>query len=240
MQYDGAKILDAIRQINSACSQKEVIDALSGFIAPYGFNRIFLGQLVNPANIPMDQIMFVTNWPVELVQERQKRLAILFDPIAKCALRSKRPFKWSEAYRFATKKGQMIVDLTHDFGISDGVMFPMHSLESVTGGVSLGGELLDHSSTEITEIELVCQTAYYRLEQLLGPFPYQKVADLTPRETEIVQFVAAGKTNWEIATILGIEADTVKKCLNRVSQKLRTTNRAHTVANAIASNQIFP
>ena len=60
------------------------------------------------------------------------------------------------------------------------------------------------------------------------------------RETECVQFAAAGKSNWEIAQILGIQEDTVKKTLRRAGDKLETVNRAHLVASAIAKNQIFP
>ena len=132
-------------------------------------------------------------------------------------------------------------DAVHDFGITDGMMFPMHALHSITGGVSLGGrDRLDLSRTQVAELEIVCQTAYYHLEAMLGPFPYQRVAQLTVRETECVQFAAAGKTNWEIAKILGIQEDTVKKTLRRASDKLEAVNRAHMVAAAIAKSQIFP
>ena len=131
--------------------------------------------------------------------------------------------------------------MVHDYGITDGMMFPMHALHSVSGGVSLGGSTrLELSQTQIAELEIVCQTAYYHLEELLGPFPYQKVAELTHRETQCVQFAAAGKSNWEIAQILGIQEDTVKKTLRRASDKLETVNRAHLVATAIAKSQIFP
>jgi LuxR family quorum sensing-dependent transcriptional regulator len=135
----------------------------------------------------------------------------------------------------------MVVDMVHDYGITDGMMFPMHALESVSGGVSLGGSSkLDLSATQVRELEIVCQSVYYHLEEMLGPFPYQKLAELTRREAECVQFAAAGKTNWEIAQILGIQEDTVKKTLRRASDKLQAVNRAHLVATAIAGSQIFP
>ena len=118
-------------------------------------------------------------------------------------------------------------------------MFPVHSLFSVPGGVSLGGTKLDLSPHQISEVELVSQTLYVRLEDVLGPFPYQEIVDLTHREAEVVQFAAAGKTNLEIAQILDIRQDTVKKTLKRASDKLGTTNRAHTVATAIAKRVIF-
>lgn len=239
--YDGAAVLDAIRQIQATGTPGETLLVLSGFAGRYGFDCIFLGQLVNPANVPLKDILYLSDWPDELKARRESQMAILHDPIALCALKSKRPFSWAEAKAHASRAGRKLVDMVHDYGIREGMMFPMHALHSVSGGVSLGaGAPLDLSATHVAELEIVCQTAYYHLEEMLGPFPYQKLAQLTARETECVQLAAAGKTNWEIATILGIEEDTVKKTLGRASEKLQTVNRTHLVATAIAKHQIFP
>jgi LuxR family quorum sensing-dependent transcriptional regulator len=239
--YDGSAVLEAIRAVQATHAVDETIAVLSRFIESYGFERIFLGQLVNPANVPLKEILYVSDWPDELKEHRRSQMAILHDPIAICALRSKRPFSWAEAREHASRVGKMVVDMVHDYGITDGIMFPMHALHSVSGGVSLGGgNKLNLSPTHIKELEIVCQTVYYHLEEMLGPFPYQKVAELTHRETECVQFAAAGKSNWEIAQILGIQEDTVKKTLRRASNKLETVNRTHLVATAIAKSQIFP
>lgn len=239
--YDGSAVLDAIRSIQATETPGTTLAALSSFVERYGFDRIFLGQLVNPLNVPLKDILYLSDWPDELKEQRRNQIAILHDPIAICALRSKRPFTWAEARAYASKTGRMVVDMVHDYGITHGMMFPMHALQSVSGGVSLGGSgEAGLSETQIREVEIVCQTAYYHLEVMLGPFPYQKLAELTRRETECVQLAAAGKTNWEIATILGIEEDTVKKTLNRAGTKLEAVNRAHIVATAIAKHLIFP
>ena len=239
--YDGSAVLQAIQLILATTTSAETITALASFIETYGFERIFLGQLVNPLNVPLKDILYISNWPDELKAMRRSRAAILHDPIALCALRSKRPFTWAEARAHASRAGRRIVDTVHDYGLKDGMMFPMHALESVSGGVSLGGgSKSDLSPVQVAELEIVCQVAYYHLESMHGPFPYQRVAELTARETECVQFAAAGKSNWEIAKILGIQEDTVKKTLRRASDKFEAVNRAHLVASAIARHQIFP
>lgn len=239
--YDGSAVLEAIRTISMAATPEATLSSLSSFIEGYGFDRIYLGQLVNPANVPLKKILYMSDWPEELIAHRRSLMAALHDPVALCALRSKRPFTWAEAREHASRMGRKVVDMVHDYGITDGMMFPMHALQSVSGGVSLGGsQPADLSEIQVRELEIVCQTAYYHLEEMLGPFPYQKLAELTPRETECVQFAAAGKSNWEIAFILGIEEDTVKKTLRRAGVKLEAGNRAHIVASAIAKHQIFP
>jgi DNA-binding NarL/FixJ family response regulator len=55
-------------------------------------------------------------------------------------------------------------------------------------------------------------------------------ARLSPRETEIVESLAHGRTNAEIAELLGISEKTVKNHVNHVYAKLHTRNRAETVA----------
>ena len=51
--YDGAAVLDAIRSIQATEAADETLGVLSSFVEAYGFERIFLGQLVNPANVPL-------------------------------------------------------------------------------------------------------------------------------------------------------------------------------------------
>jgi DNA-binding CsgD family transcriptional regulator len=56
------------------------------------------------------------------------------------------------------------------------------------------------------------------------------MGSLTDRELEVIEWVKAGKTNQEIATILTITQNTVKSHLKRVYQKLNVSKRAQAVA----------
>jgi DNA-binding NarL/FixJ family response regulator len=56
---------------------------------------------------------------------------------------------------------------------------------------------------------------------------------LTPREAEVLFWVARGKTNDEIGTVLGIGLTTVKKHLERTFEKLGVENRTTAAAMAL-------
>ncbi len=56
---------------------------------------------------------------------------------------------------------------------------------------------------------------------------------LTPREAEVLFWVARGKTNGEIATVLGIGLTTVKKHLESTYAKLGVENRTTAAAMAL-------
>jgi DNA-binding NarL/FixJ family response regulator len=51
-------------------------------------------------------------------------------------------------------------------------------------------------------------------------------AALTPRESEVMDHVATGLTNREVANTCGLAEKTVKNHLNRIFSKLGVTNRA--------------
>lgn len=61
---------------------------------------------------------------------------------------------------------------------------------------------------------------------------------LTAREIEILMWSARGKTYPEIALILGITEDTVRSHIGRAGSKLKTTNKTHTVAVAVARGYV--
>ncbi|MET0349853.1 MAG: helix-turn-helix transcriptional regulator, partial [Rhizobacter sp.] len=60
-------------------------------------------------------------------------------------------------------------------------------------------------------------------------------ASLTPRETEVLSWVAKGKTNRDVGEILGMSPRTVNKHLEHVFEKLGVETRA--AAAALASRE---
>ncbi len=59
------------------------------------------------------------------------------------------------------------------------------------------------------------------------------VAPLTPRETQILNYVADGNTNKQIARILEISEQTIKNHVSAILRKLNANDRAHAVVLAI-------
>lgn len=57
---------------------------------------------------------------------------------------------------------------------------------------------------------------------------------LTGREAEVLLLAAAGDSNAEIASKLGVRAETIKKHLDHVYAKLRVAGRGHAAAHALA------
>ena len=63
--------------------------------------------------------------------------------------------------------------------------------------------------------------------------PQEADADLSPREVEVLQLVAQGATNKEIADSLFISENTAKTHLRNIMEKLHLANRSQAAAYAV-------
>jgi DNA-binding NarL/FixJ family response regulator len=65
-------------------------------------------------------------------------------------------------------------------------------------------------------------------------------SSLSPREVEILQLVAGGYSNKEVARQLGIASGTVKNHISELLRKLDARDRTHAVLRAMAGRLLFP
>jgi DNA-binding NarL/FixJ family response regulator len=119
--------------------------------------------------------------------------------------------------------------------------------EDIRTGMNLGAD--DYLTKPVVPAELAAaiRARLRRAEVAAGPGARRKAGvepkpseleplGLTPREAEVLFWVARGKTNDEIATVLGIGLTTVKKHLESTYSKLGVENR--TTAAAMALEQM--
>jgi len=98
----------------------------------------------------------------------------------------------------------------------------------------------EFSSKELLQIELLSIHAYSHFLDISNVLPSRERLALTDRETEILHYVAGGRTNWEIGAILGISEETVRVHTKNIMKKLNATNRAHSVTIALNDGAIMP
>ena len=66
------------------------------------------------------------------------------------------------------------------------------------------------------------------------------IALLTPREQEILRWIAIGKSNFEVGAILGISPLTVKNHVQKILRKLNVVNRTQAVGKALEARILVP
>jgi len=134
-------------------------------------------------------------------------------------------------------------DYYRRIGIDHAVALPVQVDEHTLVSFVLNRQRRDFSDRERDLLDLVggpLSRLYMKAQALDGararrdaqPAPVD-LQGLTPREAEVLQWVAAGKTDRDIAAILGISPRTVHKHLERVYEKLGVETRTAAVMRAM-------
>ena len=235
-------VVDAIAAIDAIESHddpRRVIDEFASFAKSYGFSTVAVGQLASPAFNKAGSTIQLSTWPKDWADYWVENRLIISDPIAKMALMQNRPFQWNEAFERYKGFSKPHRDTLTEFGFSNGIAIPVHTGDEPPGCISLGSDQLDLTPAQYAAIELAAIHCYVKLEKLYGASVPKITRDLTHRESEILHFVAAGKTNWEIGQILSISEYHVRDCLKNIFKKLDAVSRAHAVSTAIREKIIF-
>jgi DNA-binding NarL/FixJ family response regulator len=113
--------------------------------------------------------------------------------------------------------------------------------QDVRTGMNLGADDYLVKPMMPDELAAAVRARLRRAEMATPPRPnaaeakpeHLEALGLTPREAEVLFWVARGKTNDEIATVLGIGLTTVKKHLESTFAKLSVENRTAAAAMAL-------
>ncbi len=153
MKWENATVLDTLRELNSVETVEDVLATFTNFSKGIGFKDYFVSQLTSPSSPQLRRSMTYTNWPDELLAEHADQLQVLRDPVVQYGLRTKFPFRWEQAYKFADKVGMKMAQRVWDFGLTDGVIFPLRPGVPF-GAVTLAGDASDILPAEMSELEL--------------------------------------------------------------------------------------
>ena len=165
---------------------------------------------------------------------------MMFDPIIRYGLAARSAFTWEDAYNRADIAGRDVLNHGRDFSLFKGIAIPVPIPGMPTGMITLSHENPEFSRADQAAIEIVAIHAYTRLLDLVDLKAEDRPYTLSGRETEVMHYVAAGKTNWEIGHILGVSEDTIKAHLKSVLRKTDSVNRAHSVTKTIKDGMIIP
>jgi LuxR family transcriptional regulator, quorum-sensing system regulator BjaR1 len=117
------------------------------------------------------------------------------------------------------------------------VGFPVLSYQPYQGCVLVAGSGLLVEPRTSRVLDYLCARAFGRLFEL-NAVHKERPGDLSARERKVVELSALGKTANDIAKLLEISQRTVHAHLQNASEKLRASNKTHTVVEALRYGQI--
>ena len=234
-------ILEFLILLPEADDPERVLSQFESLTSIYGF--AFYSVLVQPQpHRKLPRIVLAARWPRGWADIYVQRKYSLVDPTLRWLRSAQRPFRWKEVLPTLKtdpnrQRLKRMMQEASRHGLDDGYIFPIHGRNGLLGSLSIGGQMVDLSPSEITVFEAAAKAMFWRLLELRGQTGLLEAMDspdiqLTRREMEVILLLANGLTSNEIARELAISSHTVDWYINGLHEKLGAKNRQHLIALA--------
>lgn len=235
------RTLDFVQGLQGLTSYDDICRFIVKELEWFGCTSVSSLLLPGPGREASECIMMNTR-PREFIERYIEKNYVVRDPVITELRKCVQPFSWSDvrARRELTKIEKAIMDEGRDFAARDGLTIPIVTL---SGSMSLFcpcGLEPNLSPRARAALEIIGMYADQALKRAILQGQRQESAHtpLTPREREIMQLVATGKTDEEIGDILSIGTTTVTSHVENAKQKLDAFRRTYAVVQALRFGEI--
>lgn len=223
-----------VDDIDNVISDEINSDILREIAARFALSHIaYLGINIPRVN---EQAHIVTTYNDQWVRRYVSQGYVATDPVIQVGLRGILPLDWKDV-REANPAARHFFGESREFGLGrQGLSIPIRGVHGETAVFSINADRSDRAwASEKRALMRDFQVlAYHFHTRVLEYYRVQKNdVVLSPKETECLKWVAAGKTTFEIGIILHISERTIRFFLESARAKLDTVNSAQAVARAI-------
>lgn len=228
--------IEAMQQTNAIAA---VHTLMSEVTSTYGLTSFIISGLPERGTRALPPLM-VSSWPQEWLKRYVRQGYVAYDPVARHCAKTALPFQWTEApiSPEIKPKARRIIAEAREFGMSDGICVPIYIDGGMHGVVSLSGDPANLGEQQRLELHMISLFAYGHV-RFLNAMIANGGRSITPREAEVLKWAAAGKTASDIAVITGMSERTVNQHCENAQRRLGTSNRLHTVVEAIRHRLII-
>jgi LuxR family quorum sensing-dependent transcriptional regulator len=235
MQVANSLVADVDR-LRDMMTGAQVLDYLEDRLRSLGATRFLATGLPLPGR-PLAPLILRASWG-DYRGDRPGSLAISqTDPVLQMALRARLPFEWPALDDNAAGSDSSLVALAGPPGEVKLIAVPVAAFPPYQACVVGGGAGFALDAWALLALGHFCSEAFARLLEL-NFIRRERPGDLSARERRVVELSALGKTAGEIADVLKISQRTVHAHLQNASEKLRASNKTHTVVEALRYGQI--
>ena len=212
---------------------------LADAVRELGFD--YFALLHHPALArPGRRLVRIDNYPAGWAERLTRRLGRTSDPIHVASSRTNCGFSWDEAPRIAPLAGvqRAVLAESRRFGLGQGFTVPANVPGEPLGSCSFatrGGRPLPASRLGVAEV--IGAHAFKAARAICRP-PVPAPPKLSPREIDCLALVARGKTDWEIATILGVGLETVRTYVKHARLLYGVTSRTQLAVHGLRDAHI--
>jgi LuxR family quorum sensing-dependent transcriptional regulator len=238
------RTLDFVERLQKQRGYDEICRDIIKELEWFGLSCVTSWTLPGPGCHAADGIM-LNNRPQDYIDRYVEKNYVVRDPVITELQTTVNPYSWGDIRerRDLTKPEKAIIDEAREFGAREGFVVPIMTPSGSVALFSTWGLDPNLSARARAALEVIGVYSHHALKRAM----IQKQRDeavhtphtrLTPREREIMQWVAVGKTDEEIAEILSIGTTTVTSHVEKAKQKLDAFRRTYAVVQAIRFGEI--
>jgi LuxR family quorum-sensing system transcriptional regulator CciR len=230
-----------IRQAQSLESMGGLQLMVESLVKDLGFRYYALTHHVAVLPAPAG-VVRLHNYPDEWVETVVRRRYFTIDPVHIVSQRSATGFHWSEFSKFISLTGpqQVMQAEAKRAGIADGFTVPVNVPGEYTGSISYAvesGANFPHASLPVANfLGPIAFEAARRISGGASRQPDQAEVHLTTRQLDCVTLVAHGKSDVDIAAILGLSPATVRFHVDSARDRMQVATRTQLVVRALFGN----
>jgi DNA-binding CsgD family transcriptional regulator len=222
-------------EVRDMTTDAQVLDFLEERFRQSGATNFMATGIPLPGR-PIAPLVLRANWGEYRGDKLQSAAILHSDLVLQTALRSRRPFEMRTHCEHKRRESQ-IISIIAPPGEGSLIGVPVVSFQPYQGCVLAAGSGLLFDAQTSLALEYLCAQAFGRLFEL-NILRRERPGDLSARERRVVELSAFGKTANDIAKLLEISQRTVHAHLQNASEKLRASNKTHTVVEALRYGQI--
>jgi LuxR family quorum-sensing system transcriptional regulator CciR len=191
-----------------------------------------------------EELVVLSDYPDDWIDAYIKRNLGAEDPVLVAARQARVGFCWAEIPNMIDLTSRQHQQIVHarEVGVADGFTVPAKAPGASNGSchfvVRSGNPLPTHS---LLLAELVGIHAFHAARLIVERIHdrHHRRPKLSPRQRDCIELVGRGKTDWEIAQILGIQPATVKEYLDDARRKYGVSKRVQVVLRAVFDGELF-
>ena len=237
-QTDFYAVLETLKAFDSCQDVPSLQTQMLKSLARYGFRHALVMAAATRANRKTSaERTLLCNWPKEWFEQYHAENFVQNDPIVHTARKSLRGFRWADAIATTKQANFIMAAAKENHGLSHGICIPIRDLDGFCAAVSFAGDEVENSENARFFVEMLAIYAFHRISKFVGK-DTPKV--LTARQREIINWIASGKSSWDVSVILNISEHTVRKTVANAMQRLNVTTRAQAISEALRRGELKP
>lgn len=210
-----------------------------GAIGTYcGYEYFTITRLPQP-KLRLGPAMVIKHWPDNWLGYYDRSAYFQYDPVGRFCFEALDPFLWSDArYAADDVMAARVMHEAAEHGLRHGFCVPIYGLAGFRAVASYAGERPELTSHRRKSLHLLSIAAYEWSERQARACRKINGPLLSPREKDVMIWMALGETKAQVAARLGISALTVRTHLDRARTKLGAVNTVNAVVEALRLREI--